>query len=421
MKILKHKGLGIYIPLLIVLIMYYYVDGVIIFALNMLYIIYIIIFKKHGKLISLKYITVSPLVAMVIIAVFCGIYNFGEFNARDILRDYYNYLQPILYIIVGYYLYFYMGKRYDIYRTVIVAAVILAFIYSIRVIQNPSIWTSSSIIDIRTEVGKETFINLISCALLITKKDIFEKRIQNICTFFLIFIFIIQFSRASYGTLIILMFVYLVLQKKDSFKIVKNTFIGLIAFSIMWYILPNNLTSDFVERIVKSLTEVSASSTVWNMDTIQSNWRGYENYTVSRIFEDANLLKKIVGFGFGKAAYLGGITINLGYSDYTSIAVFHNGYIQVLLKSGIVGIVLLLSFYLENIKRLYRASQIAILHYETQFMISLLCSCLFLTYVKGGIFRGSSLYELCILLGYIGAKCKNVTSNGYRLRKKVVD
>lgn len=395
----------IFWPFVFILIIYNFIDGTIFMGINFLFILYLLVCKKKGRIPMLKIVNIKPLVLILILGSLIGGFYISYYDFRDYLRDIYNILQPLIFILVGYSFYSAYENRYCIYKSLVIASAIMALIYILKIAVNPSILLSSDVVQIRENIGKELYIHIITLTLLITKKNIFSKKTQLFFTVVIASVFTFQFSRASFGTIAIIFMIYILLQRKITIKMIKNGVIILIICVIFWSILPKELTSDFVERILKSSTEISYQNTFWNFDTIQSNWRGYESYIVMQLFNSSDIFKRFFGFGFGKTAYLRGITVLLGGGYYSSISVFHNGYIQILLKCGVLGVLLLIWFYLSNVIRFYNIrNKYKEYEYECNIIIAILISSLFLTYVKGGIFRGGSLYEMCILLGVISAK-----------------
>ena len=215
--------------------------------------------------------------------------------------------------------------EYTFFRTVCFAATVLALIYAVNLLQNPTLLTSDTVIGIRQDVGKEQFILLVATVFLATKKHIFSPKVQLILLGLIGGIFALQFSRTAYGTLAIIALVLFIQAGKLTVSLVKK--IGLILFAVVifWNILPNNLTTDFMMRIMRSLTEVSADETFKTLQDIQSNWRGYENHIVMKeVFEEGNFLNTLMGYGFGKKASLFGYVVNLGGNDFSNISTFHN-------------------------------------------------------------------------------------------------
>ena len=397
--------------LVICLLAYNYVDGPISFFVGCLFLFYCI--ARQGFKIN----KINQLVPMLLILAVGIIAGFNQMNSiQDFLRDIYYFTQPIIYIYVGYYLYKYYGKRYDLLYTMVIVAWILSIVYLVRVAQNPAvIFESTDITDIRTEIGKETVIQTVA-VILITTQKIKVDRNRILLYAPIIIVFILQFSRAAFGTLAIYFLVYsFVNRQKFSSKTFFGIMAGLLVVLTAVMLLPSELLADLIARFAKSVTEVSSTTTVnWDLDTAYQHWRGYEIYIVLEEFKNGSFLQKCFGHGLGNRTELGhGITL-LGM---TSIPVFHNGYIQVLSKTGIVGVGALLFFYGKTFLSAakYKACQNEDIANLAQCVMSYTLGILFYSYVKSGIFRGSSIVEYCILVGILVAQISE-----YRLQGREV-
>lgn len=389
-------------PFVVFMILYYNVDGTVSYLLALLYIIYIVLGVEKGKIVLFRQLW--PICMCLFLGVIIGITKINS----DFFRDIYYFSQPIIYIYFGYMLDHYKGKKYDFYASLVIVSFILSIIYILNVVQNPAILTQSdNIREIRGEIGKETVIALVGVALITTQKINFSKMLKFIMTPPMVIVFILQFSRANIGTIVIFYIVYYILEEKKWSKSVFNKIVfGFITVFAITLLLPNSLIDDFVARLLRSSTEISSSAVqVWTRNDAYANWRGYEIYLVLQEFYHGSIIQKVFGYGFGHRVLLGrGISLN----GLSSIPVFHNGYIQVLNKLGIVGIILLSIFYMLILLFCYK--NMKCLTEENKgifkFVFSLVCGVIFLSYFKGGIFRGTSIIELMLLIGFLFNKVR---------------
>ena len=393
MKNIKNIFENVNIFWLIILIFQQYIDGVILFSAIIFYVIY----KNRNlhKLPIIKGINLWIFMLLIAFGLEIGIIHIGNYASRDIIRDIYYYLQPVIYIYAGY---IYCKNDQDnisFYKTFCLAGIVVSLIFLLDVAKNPSVLFSTSVIDIRNNVGKEQFIVLFTLVILLTRSVFLKNRNRIIATIIVLSAFVLQFSRTAFGTIVIILITDVILQRKITSRLIKAIALAILGLTMVIIILPNDLILDFINRISKSITEVSTTSSFNNLQEIQSNWRGFEMHLVQKNISGANILEQILGFGFGKTVSLEGYMVNLGGNDFQSISTFHNGYIFVLLKNGYMGLVLYVSFFIlliiKNIKNRT---------YESRLIVSFTLAILFLTYTKGGILRGSSIIEYCFLIGY---------------------
>ncbi|MEJ2437362.1 MAG: hypothetical protein P8Y35_05085 [Sulfurovaceae bacterium] len=132
-------------------------------------------------------------------------------------------------------------------------------------------------------------------------------------------------------------------------------------------------------------------------------WRGYETYHCYLAFKnDGGIKQKIFGYGFGKSANLG-FEMKLAGNLFRKISVFHNGYMNILLKTGILGLLLYLLYWLLIIMSnhkflLYGDNEQLIIG---SLLIATAFSLLFMTLVFGGWLNNSINAPFVILMGML--------------------
>ena len=97
-------------------------------------------------------------------------------------------------------------------------------------------------------------------------------------------------------------------------------------------------STTFLEKILGSLDEISIRDQV-EFSSINLNWRGYEAYQGVAAVLDNGSASVWAGLGYGSFVE-GPFEDKLNY-----IPVFHNGYVTVFFKGGIIGIYLFLAFF----------------------------------------------------------------------------
>lgn len=132
--------------------------------------------------------------------------------------------------------------------------------------------------------------------------------------------------------------------------------------------------------------------------------RGYESYRGYLAYiNDGTLKNHLFGYGFGKSASLG-ITIKLGEKEFKEIAIFHNGYINILLKTGLVGLIVFLSYFSIFFFRkysFYKNKTIKIKFIIHNIMGSLILSIILTTFIIAGWLNNGSNTSFILLLGVL--------------------
>jgi len=96
-------------------------------------------------------------------------------------------------------------------------------------------------------------------------------------------------------------------------------------------------------RTMMSLDELKLTEDYSNRD-IHTRWRSYESRMALRKFDESDLMKKIVGSGYGSKIDMG-LYMLLGEYEFRYIPILHNGYFFVLIKAGVLGLFMLILFY----------------------------------------------------------------------------
>ena len=110
----------------------------------------------------------------------------------------------------------------------------------------------------------------------------------------------------------------------------------------------------FIGKLARSADELSVQDYSTRLD-INTNWRGYETSRALDSWKQAGLAKQVFGQGFGAQVDLG-LFQNLSTDSRGAvrfIPIFHNGYVYLLVKTGVVGVLL----YLGALGWMYRVGR----------------------------------------------------------------
>ncbi|ELS0455872.1 hypothetical protein R4Y71_002802, partial [Enterococcus faecalis] len=147
----------------------------------------------------------------------------------------------------------------------------------------------------------------------------------------------------------------------------------------------NGLLNEYINKIVTSFVEMSKDEDWSNKMNIVANWRGYETFSALNEFHRLNSLTKIIGNGFGAEIEVGYFAELVGGTG-TTIPVLHNGYLSLLIKVGISGLLAYLFFLLSNIYYYVRLVVYQKNAYYKLILSSFLAILVF-TYFSTGIFQ----------------------------------
>lgn len=313
---------------------------------------------------------------------------------KDFVRDIYNTIAPVIYIMYGCYLKKTLKmENSNLYKNIICAATIISIRHYILLMLNYGQ-------DIRGIGGNGSIITIVAIFILLLqgKHLITNKYFKYGLIIALLISDILYISRTDFVVMGIFLFVIWFCNKnKRLINLLYLTIGSLLLLTIMYIVIPQDNRENLINKFMRSFTEVSANTDEWTWETINWNWRGYETYRTEIQFNASNIYQKICGEGFGALLELD-TKIKLGEYEYTQIAVLHNGYCYTLLKTGIIGVILYIITFLSII---YKRYKITIQNNKTEDVLSLAIaiSLLIITYVVAGIYNGGSIIVFCLLIG----------------------
>ena len=295
---------------------------------------------------------------LVFIGVIIGLLRFEVFY--DYLRDIIHFSKPLLLILSGFLI---MRKVKDV-SFLPRAIVYLSLLFAVKhfFILATSEYSSGTIAELRLVAGGGNFIEILGLFFLIIyyKKDILRITERTKAIFILIIAMsvVLYFSR----TMLIALVVFLLsaygctLLSRKAFEYA--TF-GLILIGLIYgYLWTVDLDPDakgvenFFYKIRNAPAEVFVTPGDYDSTShkeIFDHWRGYEASMALKQMEE-NPMSYVVGNGFGSLVDLGFKAPIGGEDGLRYIPHFHNGYVYVFYKTGLIGIL----FYLVIIFNLYK-------------------------------------------------------------------
>lgn len=347
------------------------------------------------------------LYAIPLILVILGIVMIDyENGARDILRDIAYYLNPILLLSFSFIIAYKIKNLGEVFLIVITLGVLFAIIHLACVAYDPSYLFTKYMF--RDRVLSSYIVPLALAILLINRKYVFYK-LDTLMFWILFFLLSLSAGLNFLRTFVVILVVFLFF----GFGILKNRmklFMGFVLVAMFGSLLMFYAVTHFQDaprksvmwKIAKSAQEAIPRNYHKKKDKLQY-WRGYETYHCYLAFKnDGGVKQKIFGYGFGKSANLG-FKMKLGGNFFRKISVFHNGYVNILLKTGILGLFLYILYWLLIIMSnhkflLYGDNEQLIIG---SLLIATAFSFLFMTLVFGGWLNNNLNAPFLILMGML--------------------
>jgi hypothetical protein len=173
--------------------------------------------------------------------------------------------------------------------------------------------------------------------------------------------------------------------------------------------------NSFVGKLARSLDELQPTERM-SVKEINLNWRGYETARAIATWRSGNAAQLLFGQGFGSTVDLG-MFQNLSRNPRDAvryIPIFHNGYVYVLVKTGLVGLVL----YVAALVLLYRQGRRHALADDAARRRHgrLLQACAlvlaFTTWVVAGAFNKFDLFAFLLVAGFLLAILRRGAEHG---------
>lgn len=294
----------------------------------------------------------------VVILFFIGFagFFFHDYSTFNFVKDIFHFIKPILGISIGY-LFFSKSQNIAVFiKTIIFVSLFSAIIHLIVLLTTGSIFTGS--VEAIRSLSRDNFLELFAIFFLIYFRKfegylLFEKKIiHRLILGLLLLSCILYFSRTM---LIVAFILYASVNgySRLTVKSIKIIGVFLLCVGLMYAYLFSIKIDRRAEGLENFLFKIKNAPEELFVTKINRNdhkdlwdhWRGYE---AKRALE---LMKKqpssyVVGTGQGSLVNLkfkAPLTSD-GSKGLKYISELHNGYIYIFYKTGIIGLVILLSF-----------------------------------------------------------------------------
>jgi hypothetical protein len=286
-------------------------------------------------------------VAILFLAVLVSF--FKEYSFYFIFRDIAYLLKPILGLLIGYQLLKRIGE--NPFELLIKTGFIIALYHILILLVSVVLFRAGNVNEIREYAGYFSDYEIYALIVLLFK-DRFGLVFSRKKT--IIYLFIIGFSSFMYlARTNFIQFFILLFAIKGFFKINKRSisilaslfFVGILSYCVILYINPKRNGEGleaFLYKVKIAPTEPFKTRINRNdYKDLNDNYRSYENIMTIRQVSKEGFINILFGEGVGSKIDLKSeMMLNGVFLRYISI--LHNGFMTVFLKSGILGVILLL-------------------------------------------------------------------------------
>jgi hypothetical protein len=412
---LTRKNQGILKGLYIFLLLIPFVSPSVEITLLSIFGVQIIVLSTSRITISKSAIvSFSPLIVIAFISIFF----LSIADPYEAIKDFFYIIKPIILALSGYILAKRICDNTYFIKAIIYSGLVLGISHIIPIIFNEYDVSFSNINYFRTVYGRDNYLELFSLLLLALhfKSNEIKLRIKEITLIVLAISVALYFSRTMLISLFVigLSFYGLTRLTKKGAKYLSYFFVVLIIlYSVLYSVEIKRNEGNAINKLLYKLkiapaeiflTEVDKN----NHEELWDHWRGYEALMAIKSLEH-NPRYWIFGRGLGSQVDLEfKAPLDEEGEGMQFISLLHNGYVYVLYKTGIIGLLLYLSFlYSLYNRRLVKGN--SALNRTNNIIIAIGLFYAFSTLVIAGIYNPNDI--LMFVLGsfiYEGERLKKI-------------
>lgn len=321
----------------------------------------VLFFSIEKKTISKPFLkTIAPIIAIFFLG-FIGalIHKYPLMNG---IKDFFHFIKPLLGIGIGYYFYKKINNFKLFAKTIVLVGFTSAIIHFGILLFFSNVDTVSGV----REFGKDNFLELFGLLFLgfykkFQNERLFSKRLHHTIVFYtLLFSCILYLSRTMIVVAIIALlsiYGYSVITK-TTIKVIMALLVLLVGFYAYLYSINVQRDKPGIEAFLYKVKVAPAELFKTKIDRenhadLWDHWRGYEAKRAIALMND-NPSSYVFGTGYGSL-------VNLKFkapltndgNGMKFISELHNGYIYILYKTGILGIIIYMIFLIRLYKIIY--------------------------------------------------------------------
>ncbi|WP_366184855.1 hypothetical protein [Flavobacterium ovatum] len=401
-----NKIIFLYIAILMVVSFTPYSKAIPFLALPLLF--HLVFTMTKTSFLAIKKIKfLYRILALGFIVVF---FHFTEYNLYYVARDIIYFIQAPMFIIIGICL---CNSFFDfkyLLKVIIVTSFIVTLYLLLELVKDPSLFLQLGLVTRTNYNLSNPSALLIFTILFYTRKaniKMFKNSVELLIMSISFFSVLISFSRTFYILLLVMISLYYIHNYKNILKMywVSVFFALFVIFGGLFITVKEDVSQDvtFESKMSHSLDEIIVKDYDSRFEIMQ-NWRGYEAFLGLSKFYEGNVFELLVGQGFGAVTYTP-YWIYEGDEQFSGLDVlpmFHNGFITILLKTGIIGLLFFFLFLYKLLVQAFRVINSSFDKYRQLIVLLLqavVFTILFRTFVVHGIFTTTIPFELLILLG----------------------
>jgi hypothetical protein len=319
----------------------------------------IVLLWTRSTVLSLPTSLVRILLAPTLI--FClGLHGIYSNSLFDVGKDLWYFSGPIVYIAFGYLVFERLGSWQRLVQPLVIIGVYSCLVTIIGVVANrEQLLATTTVESYRRIAGLGTFVLVLPTVLLALMRHaglpttgVTRLTMVRATAYILSTIAVLSlFSRTS----MVCLAAGLVCTVNPRFtpRRVRNYTVFVLGVAVLLAIASSMFHSDKVGVLLESFVQKTANTSsevnVHSYETyedINLNWRGFEAARAAKTYAEFGDTDKLVGGGFGTMVDLG-FAMKLLVDYFEFVPLLHNGYMELLVKTGFLGLSLFIAFCIQ--------------------------------------------------------------------------
>ena len=339
-----------------------------------------------------------PLIIYLII----GTLSINSNDSSNVIKDYYYILKPIFCLLLGFLMILTINDYKKFIKILLTTGTLLSIIRIFQFLLFVLFEQGNmDIYEFRNIYGSGSMVSILLLTLIhllwkyndktVSKNTLMITGIINLLSVLL------SFARVYIIILFISFFIiselYKLLKIKNILRIaIFSSFIFFI-IAISFNIFENSLFKDKISKTFEELVIKDYSGSV----DINLFWRGYESYKGIEVYSNSSWPEFFIGRGFGYLLNLGFVQ-TLRDEPMQYIPILHNGYVYILLKTGFLGLLCYLWFFISLLRnKIQNKDKYNIINQKFLMVTSIIL--LITTFVDTGLFNKDMYIPFHIILG----------------------
>jgi hypothetical protein len=315
---------------------------------------------------SLVRILVAPTLILCL-----GLHGIYSNSLYDVGKDLWYFSGPVVYISFGYLVFERLGSWQRLVQPIVVIGAYACLVVIVTVVQNRGeLLATTSIDDYREFVGSHTFVATLPTIVLVLMRyaglpTIGVTRLTAVrATTYVLSTLVVLSTFSRTHMLCLAAGLVCTVNPRFTPRRVRNYTVVLLGGAVLLALASGIFHSDkagallglFFQKTANTSSEVKVHS-YETFEDINLNWRGFEASRAAKTYTEFGDTEKLFGGGFGTTVDLGFAMKLLGsrgleYLEF--IPILHNGYMELLVKTGLLGLSLFIGFFIQIAVMAYR-------------------------------------------------------------------